>query len=156
MARVGLVPHHIGEWFGFGGTTFWYVTLAALLLAPLLVAFAWRQGESHRETAGRVVLFLATFAVAMIPALTPPQDSSELFKLHPAIPFVPGWEPAGRDRITALKEKADAYGTRGIGPCLWYRAADLERVVHLDALAARDEARAKNTIPKEQCPKVWF
>jgi hypothetical protein len=156
MVRTGLVPHHVGEWFGWSSTTLWYVVCAALLLAPIVAAL-WRQpGERRGETIARVVAFVSALAVGMVPAFSPPDDRSKLFVLHPStVPLASGWEPQGRDRITLLREQAERYGTRGIGPCLWYRVADLERVVGQEVLAARDEARAR-VLPRDRCPKQWF
>ncbi len=157
LARVGLVPHHIGQWFGWESTTLWYIVCAALLLAPILAGLAWHPGERRGETATRALMFVVAFAVGMVPAFTPPQDSSELFALHPStVAMVQGWEPQGRDRISLLREEAERYGARGKGPCLWYRIADLERVIGQSSQAARDDARAKNAIPKERCPKLLF
>ncbi|HVH47834.1 MAG TPA: hypothetical protein VM925_36115 [Labilithrix sp.] len=156
MARLGFVPHHIGEWFGWTSTTLWYVTCAAMLLAPLIACLVRQRGETRPETFGRVLTFAFAFAIGMVPALTPPEDSSALFKLHPAIPFLAGWEPPGRDRLTVLREEAERFGTRGIGPCLWYQVADLERVLNHESQAARDEARARSAMPKERCPKQVF
>jgi hypothetical protein len=157
MARTGLVPHHVGEWFGWDGTTFWYVVCGALLLAPIVAGLAWHPGERRGETAGRALTFVAALALGMVPAFSPPDDSSSLFVMHPStVPLGTGWEPAGRDRISLLREEAERYGTRGKGPCLWYRVADLERVLNQEAQAARDEARAKGVMPKDRCPKLVF
>ena len=156
LARVGLVPHHIGEWFGYSSTTLWYVVCAAMLLAPIVAGLAWHPGERRGERIARTALFVSAFALGMVPALSTPSDSSKLFVLHPSVPFVPGWEPPGRDRISRLREEAERYGARGKGPCLWYRIADLERVLHMNAQAAQDEARAKNAVPKDRCPKLRF
>ena len=105
----------------------------------------------------RALTFVVAFAVGMVPAFTPPEDSSELFVLHPStVPLGLGSEPQGRDRISLLREEAERYGARGKGPCLWYRVANLERVLGQTSQAARDDAHAKNAIPKERCPKLVF
>ncbi len=156
MVRVGLVPHHVGEWFGWSSTTLWYVVCALMLLAPIVAALWHQPGERRGETVARFVSFVCALAVGMVPAFSPPEDDSKLFVLHPSTRMLAtGWEPQGRDRITQLRERAERYGTRGIGPCLWYRVADLERVIGQDAQAARDEARAR-VLPRERCPKQWF
>lgn len=157
LARVGLVPHHIGQWFGWESTTLWYIVCASLLLAPLLAGLAWHPGERRGETTLRALTFVAAFAVGMVPAFSSPQDASKLFVLHPStVAMVNEWEPRGRDRISLLREEAERYGARGKGPCLWYRVADLERVIGRSSQAARDDARAKDAIPKERCPKLLF
>lgn len=155
MARLGLVPHHVGEWFGWESTTFWYVTCGALLLAPLLASLTRQEGERRSELAARSFVFLTAFAIGMTTAFSPPEDMTALFKLHPTIQFALGWEPPGRDRLTLLRNEAERYGARGKGPCLWYRVAELERVINLDGQATLDEARAKGA-PREACPKVFF
>jgi hypothetical protein len=157
MAQVGQVPHHIGEWFGWSTTTPWYIVCGAMLLAPIVAALWSQPGERRGETIGRVVSFVAALAIGMVPAFSPPEDSTALFVLHPStIPLGLGMEPPGRDRISLLREEAERYGTRGIGPCLWYRVADLERVLNQESQAARDDARAHNVIPKDRCPKMRF
>jgi hypothetical protein len=156
MARVGLVPHHVGEWFGWDSTTLWYIACAAMLLAPILAGIVWHPGERRGETASRMVAFVIAFALGMVPAFSSPDDSSALFVLHPStIGLGAGWEPQGRDRISLLREQAERYGSRGQGPCLWYRIADLERVLNQTQQALRDESRARN-VPRERCPKLLF
>jgi hypothetical protein len=157
MARVGLVPHHIGEWFGWSSTTLWYIVCAAMLLAPVVAALWSMPGERRGETIARAASFVAAFVVGMVPAVSPPEDATALFVLHPStVPLGSGMEPSGRDRISLLREEAERYGTRGIGPCLWYRVADLERVMNQESQAARSDARAHNAIPKDRCPKMRF
>jgi hypothetical protein len=156
MARVGLVPHHVGEWFGWDSTTLWYVACGAMLLAPIVAGLVWHRGEQRGEIATRTIMFVAAFALGMVPAFSPPEDSTQLFVLHPStIPIGTGWEPPGRDRLTKLREQAERYGSRGPGPCIWYRIADLERVLNQIPQASRDEARAKGA-SKETCPKSRF
>lgn len=156
MARTGFVPHHIGEWFGWTSTTLWYIVCAAMLLAPTVAGLGWHPGERRGETVARAVAFVAALAVGMAPAFSPPADDSKLFVLHPSTATFPsGWEPAGRDRITRLREEAERHGSRGIGPCLWYQVADLERVLDQEAQAARDEALARS-VPRARCPKRYF
>jgi hypothetical protein len=157
MARVGLVPHHVGEWFNWNTTTLWYVACAAMLLAPIVAGLAPSRGEKALATATRVATYVIAFAVGMVPAVTPPEDTTKLFVLHPTTTnLAAGWEPPGRDRITLMRDDAERLGSRGNGPCLFYRIADLERVIGQEAAAARDEARAKKGLPRERCPKTYF
>lgn len=153
FARVGLVPHHVGEWFGWKTTTFWYVCCGAMLAASLLGAFV-RAGEGPRAYLARFAFFALALAAGIAPAVSKPQDGSELFVLHPIMTgFPPIWEPAGRDRISLLRDEAERYGSRR--PCMWYRIADLEKTLLMKGEAIRDEARAKHA-PREQCPKLRF
>src|SRR5262249_11120952 len=137
MARTGFVPHHIGEWFGWTSTTFWYVACASMLLAAI-VAGLWRSpGERGAAMAVRAGAFVVALAIGMVPAFSPPEDGSALFALHPStLGLLQNWEPPGRDRVTLLREQADRYGTRGIGPCYLYRISDLEKVLSQTPLAA--------------------
>jgi hypothetical protein len=150
MARAGFVPHHIGEWFGWTSTTLWYVTCAAMLLAPIVVALGPHPGDRTRETVIRFAAFFAALAIGLVPALTPPEDGSPMWVLHPSANFTSIWEPPGRDRITRLREQAERYGSRGIGPCLWWKVSDLEKSVNMEVDAARAAARAQG-VPRESC-----
>jgi hypothetical protein len=157
LARAGFVPHHIGEWFGWTSTTLWYVACAALVLAPVVGTLAYLPGDRARTAALRAGAFVAALALGMVPAFSTPEDGSALFVLHPSTASFPlAWEPPGRDRLTKLREEAERYGTRGIGPCLWYRVSDLERTLNEPGPAARDEARAKTALPRDRCPRAWF
>lgn len=144
LVYAGFVPHHIAEWFGWDSITFWYVVAGCLLGAALLALFL-RAGESGRAHAVRVVLALGAFACAMVPAFSKPEgvppDNSG---------FMSGWEPSGRDRITLMRNEAERYGPRR--PCAWYRLADLERAVGLEAQASKDETRGHGA-PRDQCPR---
>lgn len=151
MARVGLVPHHIGEWFGWTSTTLWYLVCGAMLLAPLVAGLAIGSTGRGRETAARAGVFLLAFALGMAPALSRPEDGSARFVLHPSTLWVANaWEPQGRDRISLLREEA-THAEPGQAACLWYHVADLERVLGRDALAARAEARAAKVLPRQRC-----
>jgi hypothetical protein len=89
----------------------------------------------------RGVVFAATFSLAMLPALSQPgPDEPGDLGEHSRHSFASGWQPAGRDRITALREDAERYGPRR--PCLWVRVAQLETMIGMRAEAARDEAKA--------------
>jgi hypothetical protein len=156
LARTGFVPHHLGEWFGWGSSTLWYIACGAMLLAPIVAGVWPSPGDRRAEIFGRVFAFVFALGAGIVPALSPPEDKSELFVLSPATAgFNLIWEPPGRDRISLLREEAERYGTRGRGPCLWYRIADLERAIRQDAQAAKDEAHAHG-VARERCPRTYF
>lgn len=151
LMRTGFVAHHVGEWFGFGGTTFWYVVCAATVTVALLCGF-WPARDGRRGYALRVATFVVMATVGMVPALTKPNDGTELFVLHPETrPLLAQWEPPGRDRITLQREAAERFGPRR--PCAWHKLADLERTVGREYEARADEKRAGSTSP-EQCPNM--
>ena len=153
MAFTGFVPHHILEWFGVGSIEPWYVACGAMLLAPV-VAGLWRRSESRGLYALRVLAFVASLAIGMLPALSTPEDGSALFAMHPGLRgFSTTWEPPARDRITLLRNDAERYGPRR--PCLWYRLGDLDRVIGDLPQATLDDSRAGST-PREQCPRTYF
>lgn len=154
MMITGFVPHHIGEWFGWESTTLWYIVCAAMLAAPM-IAGLWPMHEGRRAYGARVAFFVVGLAGGLVPAFyPPPADGSPLFVLYPSTRvFIPGWEPPGRDRITLLRNEAERYGPRR--PCMWYRLADLERVLGNEAQAVRDEAKTTGT-PRDKCPKRLF
>src|SRR5205823_4534108 len=142
LVRAGFVPHHAGELVGWDGATFWYVVVACLAVASALAAF-WPLGDRVRTYALRVVCVAAFGAVALLPAFSWPAQDEGGDGSGDVRFFAMQWEPPGRDRISALREEADRWGPRG--PCLWHRLADLERLVHWDYEAERDEARAGAT-----------
>lgn len=158
LARVAMVPHHVGEWFGWNTPTFWYVVCAAMLLTPIVATLTSQPSETTGRQLARYGSFALAFAIGMVPAFWPTPDRSKLFVVHPSSAgLAQGWEPPGRDRIALLREEAERYGSRGIGPCLWYRIADMERTISQDAAAARDEARARGGLTRAQCPKSrWY
>lgn len=146
MIRAGFVPHHVGEWFGWTTPTFFYGVAACLLLAPLLVAFAFDR-EAPKAYAMRVLTAAVFGVAAMAPTFAKPEG------VPPDIrQFMAMWEPPERDRITQLRIEAERRGRRG--PCYWYRLADLERSVDLLPEATRDEARAG--APRTVCPRRWI
>jgi hypothetical protein len=77
---------------------------------------------------------------------TPSQEDRGDFGEHMRHSFADGWQPQGRDRLTALREDAERYGPRR--PCNWVRLAQLEQVLGMRAEAARDEAKGG---PADQC-----
>jgi hypothetical protein len=150
----GFVPHHIAEWFGWKTTTFWYIVAGGMLLAPILVLLhrSRRPRAPVRAMIARVGLAAAAFAAGMVPAMStpPPEDIGDH---QPNVAgWARGWEPAGRDRLTLMREDAERYGPRR--SCPWYRLADLERMLHLPGQAAEHEKRASG--PRQNCPKLLF
>jgi hypothetical protein len=153
MALTGFVPHHVLEWFGVQSSGPWYAACLAMLLAPVFASL-WRRHESGALYSLRVTSFVIALALGMVPALSTTEDGSALFVLHPSVRGFPqSWEPAGRDRITLLRNEAERYGPRR--PCLWYRLADLDSVIGDSAQAARDTHRAGST-PREDCPRTYY
>lgn len=153
LIRTGFVPHHVGQWFGWESTTFWYIVCAAMLLVPI-VSSLWFYRDRAGTYALRLLMFVLALSAGMVPAFSTPLDGSKLLVLHPDTrSFISFWEPAGRDRITLLRNEAERHGPRA--PCLWLRLADLERVVGQDAQATRDLARATN-VDAARCRKFFF
>jgi hypothetical protein len=154
MMLTGYVPHHVGEWFGWQSTTFWYIACAAMLLAPT-IAGLWPTREARRHYITRATCFVGALALGLVPAFYPaPLDGSPLFVLFTGTRgFIPAWEPPARDRITLLREEAERYGTRR--PCLWWHLADLDRVIGNESQANRDEAKTIGT-PRDRCPRRLF
>jgi hypothetical protein len=147
----------VGEWLGWSSNTFWYIVCAAMLVAPIVAGLWPSPGERGPRVMGaRAIAFVAALVIGMIPAFSPAEDGTALFILHPStVGLTAGWEPPGRDRISILREEAERLGSRGNGPCLWYRIADLERVLNLPAQASRDESRARS-VARDRCPKTYF
>lgn len=178
MARLGLVPHHIGEWFGWDSITFWYIVCAALLLCPIVATFAPQRDERRADKVLRALAFVTAAAAGVAPQFMPQSEDplslgvglglglgsntheppqAPLFVLHPTMAGVGlGMEPAGRDRLTKYRDEAESLGLRGKGPCVWYRLAELERTAGQEAKANRDEAKAKGALPKERCSRWWY
>jgi len=162
MARIGQVPHHVGEWFGWTSSTPWYLACAALLLAPIVAALAPQRDERRTDTRLRITAFIAALATGMVPAVTPPEDKSELWVIHPSTrDIAAGMEPPYRDRLTYYREQAESYNLRGPGPCMWHRLAVLEHVAGQESKSMRAEAKVRNVVPKERCLRTgpvpfWF
>ncbi|AKU96331.1 hypothetical protein AKJ09_02995 [Labilithrix luteola] len=149
--RTGFVPHHIGEWFGWTSITPWYFVLAALLLAPILAALVFDAERSVKDRSLRIGAAVVALAVGLAPSFSRSATSED--QVHAALRnLVQVWEPKGRDRISLLRTEAERFGPRR--PCMWYRLADLERIVALNAEAANDERRAQ--APRGQCPRRIF
>ena len=146
MAMAGFVPHHALEWFGVTSGWFWYFAAACALAAAGVAVFApWQ--EQKWTWPLRTAVGVAVFMLGMTPALSSP-DVTEQRDLgaHARRSFVGMWRPVGRDRIEALREEAESYGSRR--PCTWLRLAATERLVTMSAEAMHDEARAN---PRPVC-----
>lgn len=153
LIRTGFVPHHVGQWVGWGSSTFWYVACGAMLASALLAGLVFGR-DGGVALALRAVAFAVALGVGLVPALSKPDDGSALFAFHPSVKgWTQIWEPQGRDRITVLREQAERYGPRR--PCMWHRIATLQRVVGEDAKAAADEKRAAG-FPAERCSRFYF
>jgi hypothetical protein len=146
LALAGFVPHHALELFGVKSPAFFYVVAACAFGATCLAALTpWR--EQKGTWALRAAVFAGVFAVTMSATLsTPSQEDRGDFGEHMRHSFADGWQPQGRDRLTALREDAERYGPRR--PCNWVRLAQLEQVLGMRAEAARDEAKGG---PADQC-----
>lgn len=147
LLRVGFVPYDLAEIVGWHTTGFFYFVVGCLLVAPVVAALApaFRGVKLH---ALRLATFAAAAAVAVFFAMGDPAKEEGGDGHGDLRGLTTSWEPAGRDRIARLRLEAERYGPRG--PCLWYKLADLERVVHWDSKATTDERRAK--APRESCP----
>jgi hypothetical protein len=148
LARLGFVPHHVGEWLGWDSSTPWYLVLGALLAAPL--------GAALPRFGARALPFVARLAVLapLVWAGTLPARSKADKGMGPdeLRAWMLAWEPAGRDRLSVMRRQAQ----RGddAGGCAWHRIAELERAVGLEHEAARDAAHAR--VPPERCPRRWW
>jgi hypothetical protein len=150
MAWVGFVPHHVGEWFGWTSTTLWYVACGAMLLAAIVPGLFARIEERRLRVAVRVVAFAVALCGGMVPAFTEPEDNSRLWVVHQPAAFGPFWEPSGRDRISLLRIEAERHGTRGRGPCLWLKLAELEEIAGMGSQSMRSRAKA-GSATRQQC-----
>lgn len=139
LARAGFVPHHVGELFGWKSSAPWYLIVAGMFLAILLAALA-PAGDRPRAVALRVFTLLVCFPIGIAPSLTQPKVEDANAGTLSARHFADSWEPKDRDRIHALTEEAERFGTRR--PCLWLKIARLERLIGRDFEALRDEGRA--------------
>jgi hypothetical protein len=145
MARAGFVPHHAGELFGWMAPWFWYAVAACLVAATLIAALL----PSDDRAVGYALRFVVAGAVAYValqPAFSTPDKLKEPTDPNAIRYFVDSWEPPDRDFIHRTRQEAERLGVHG--PCLWYRVADLERMVMLPADS--DERRAGR--PRSTCP----
>ncbi len=151
LIRTGFAPRHVLEWIGVESNLFFYFVLACLLGAALLGAFV-RAGDTWKNIGLRVGVFVVALGIGSYPMLATPAPTEPVAD---ATAFIGAWskvwEPAGRDWLTSSRAKAEQNGDKD--PCLWIEVGRLERILKLDADAARDEARAKGPAV---CPKRWF
>jgi hypothetical protein len=153
LIQGGFVSHHIGEWFGWKDTTLWYVVALALLIASMMPAFITSKRERVPFYLARVVTFVFAFGCGLYPQLTTPGPDELGDHASTAGLWTTAWEPAGRDRLTLMRADAERYGTRR--PCAWYQLADLERMMHMEGMAALDERRAGGA-RSDNCPRLPF
>ena len=147
MARAGFVPHHVGELFGWMSPWFFYAVAGCLFAAGLVAALVPSR-DRWWSFATRVIVFGGALFLGMRPAFgTPtPEEGGDLGSWQ-RISAARGWEPPGRDRITTLRIEAERFGPRR--PCLWFKVADLERLVDWTTEADQDEKRAGK--PRASC-----
>lgn len=147
LARAGFVPHHVAELFGWDSPVVWWVVVGCMAAAALIAALVpWR--DRWWTYALRVVLVVAFAYVGIRPAFSAldPAEVGDGVGAHRWLASV--WEPAGRDRIAKLREEAERFGPRR--PCLWYKLADVERILDFNDEADKDEQRAAGT-PRASC-----
>jgi hypothetical protein len=145
LARAGFVPYHAGQLVGWKSITFWYVVAGCMFAASILAA-CWPARDTPWSWTARVVGVILIATVGLLPAFKPlvPTDGNDV--RFPS--FVASmWEPPGRDRITALRERAE----RQVGAhhCLWYEVSDLEEGLGMTGEAQRDARRAG--LPRALC-----
>lgn len=147
LTRVGFVPHHVGEWFGWTTPTLWYLCAAAMLATTVVAAVAAPAGPVRMVA--RMVCFAVGLRLGMIPALGDARPIEGTVGPIDLGGWMAGWEPSGRDYISTARIVAERQGPRG--PCAWHRLAALERAVGQEAQAKADEAHA--TAPATACPR---
>jgi len=146
LVWAGFTPHHVGELLGWNTTTCWYFVVACLVAAVGLLAVSPARDTAWSWTV-RIVGAIAIATYAILPAFEPIPVKEVNDEKFPAY-LVSVWEPAGRDRLTKIRAQAELHGAAH--PCLWYRVADFETALRMDAEAARDERRA--TVRRSACP----
>ena len=146
LIRAGFVPHHAAELVGWISPVFWYVVLGCMGAATLLAAL-WPERDRWWTFVIRAAVVPLAFVLAVRPAFSEPGPDEPGDGTGTRRWFALGWEPAGRDRVSTLREQAERFGPRR--PCLWYKLADVERLVELTAEAERDEKRA--TVARSEC-----
>ena len=149
FAIAGLVPHHVGELFGFSGTAVFYA-LAGLLLVVGSLPIWWPMGERRWMYSARIALGVLAVGLGMIPALSQPDQSEGLTAgANTQNHYVPIWEPAGRDRWSQLRQ---LHARREATACDYVKLARIERLFHhpeLDATYTQESAKLGG------CPKFF-
>lgn len=143
LIRVGFVPHHIGELFGWTSPRTWYVVVATMIAALIIAAiYPFRD---RIVTYGIRIMVIAAFAyVGLRPAFSDPQPGEGGDAgVDARRSLTVAWEPPGRDHLSTMRALASKY------PCAWYRIADYERILGQTGDADRDEKRAGR--PRTQC-----
>lgn len=146
LFRTAFAPHHLLEAVGVESPAVYFFVVWCMLTAVAIVMIWRTRRERARHYALRLGLSLLFLGAGVSPALSAPApDEGGDAGLAARRDLTIGWEPAGRDRITRLREVAERYGDRG--PCLWLRLAELDRIVSHEAAAVADERHARGTRP---------
>ncbi len=145
MVRAGFVPHHAAELFGWMAPWFWYGVAACMVAATLLAGLLPWEDRVYSWLL-RAVMAGAIGYLALKPAFSVPDKIKEPTDPNAIRYFIDSWEPPDRDFIHRTRERAERLGSKG--GCLWYKLADLDRLVALPA--DKDEKRADR--PRTACP----
>ncbi len=145
--RAGFVPYHAGHLFGLEGPNTYFVILAVGFFGPLALLLLWRADERLPRHLARLAVAIAFGWLGLRAAWSLPSIEEGGDGSGDTRGLSQSWEPKGHDRIARARDEAERSGPRA--PCLWYELADLERIVHWDADALRDERRA--TEPRSHC-----
>jgi hypothetical protein len=139
LTITGYVPHHLFELFGWKSATPFHLVVACFVVAALLPLLL-RANESLAAWGLRLVAALGIAAFALGPAFSLPSPEERDSGTGTVAWLTVIWEPQGRDTIASARQEAERFGSRR--PCAWAHVARMERLVGLNADAARDEARA--------------
>ena len=144
MARTGFVPHHLAEVVGWMSPWFWY-GIAGCMAAATLLSGLWPSEDRAWSWILRASVAALVAYVALKPAFTLPDKVHEPTDPTAIRFFVEWWEPQNRDFLYRTRVQAEKLGP-GAG-CLWYKVADLNRLVKSPPEA--DERRAGR--PRSAC-----
>lgn len=151
LAKLGFVPHHIGELIGLDGVATWYF-IVCLFFVMAALAIAPRARAKLGPYMARLVTVPAVCAITLVVPTTGTTEAEERVAGADLAFFARAWQPAGRDFVSETRVEAERRGPRG--PCHWHRLARMERMLHWELEANRDEARA--TQPASACPPGWL
>jgi hypothetical protein len=145
LARAGFVPYHVGQLFGSSSAAGWYVVAGCMLLATVLAA-TWPSGDTAWSWTVRTASVVLVCGYGLLPAFSPP-GPLEPYDPNAGVGYSTIWEPAGRDRVHALRVAAEKDGA--VHPCLWWPLVEMEHSVAMHADAVRDQKKV--TIPRSEC-----